>query len=119
MSYGVLSDSSSPHFVEGKNITRVFTGVGTVINTIIEFLNHTNNVVFSSSDYFKGLIFSRVSPITGTLANGPSPSLLASSLPVLSLAPVKLAPDMSAIFTSASVILAPVTLSPCICRYHT
>ena len=55
MSYGVLSDSSSPHFVEGKNITRVFTGVGTVINTIIEFLNQTNNVVYICVDQTRSI----------------------------------------------------------------
>ena len=43
--------------------------------------------LLSSSDYFNGLIFYRVSPITGTLANGPPPSLLASSLPVSSSDP--------------------------------
>ena len=62
--------------------------------------------------YLKGLICSSGSPMIGISLNGPPPS--ASSLPVCSLAPVKLAPDMSAIFTSASVTFAPVTSSPCI-----
>ena len=43
--------------------------------------------MLSSPDCFRGLIFSRVSLITGTVDNGPSPSLLASSLPVFSSDP--------------------------------
>src|SRR5215213_1951679 len=53
------------------------------------------------SIYFKGLIFSNVSPIIGTLLNGLS---LPASLPVVIFAPVTLAP----------VTLAPVTLAPVI-----
>jgi|RhiMetdeSRZDD1v2_1073273.scaffolds.fasta_scaffold352482_2 hypothetical protein len=58
-----------------------------------------------------------LSPLESLLScpNGPSPSLPASLL-VFSFAHVRLAPEISAILTSASVIWVPVTLSPCIDR---
>jgi two-component system, OmpR family, sensor histidine kinase VicK len=42
--------------IKSKNITRVFTGVGTVINTIIEFLDQTNNVVYICVDQTRPIL---------------------------------------------------------------
>jgi two-component system, OmpR family, sensor histidine kinase VicK len=42
--------------IKSKNITRIFTGVGTVINTIIEFLDQTNNVVYICVDQTRPIL---------------------------------------------------------------
>ena len=42
--------------IKSKNITRVFTGVGTVINTIIEFLDQTNNEVYICVDQTRPIL---------------------------------------------------------------
>ena len=42
--------------IKSKNITRVFTGVETVINTIIEFFDQTNNVVYIFVDQTRPIL---------------------------------------------------------------
>jgi two-component system, OmpR family, sensor histidine kinase VicK len=42
--------------IKSKNNTRVFTGVETVINTIIEFLDQTNNVVYICVDQTRPIL---------------------------------------------------------------
>ena len=42
--------------IKSKNITRVFTGVETVINTIIEFFDQTNNVVYICVDQTRPIL---------------------------------------------------------------
>jgi signal transduction histidine kinase len=42
--------------VKSKNITRVFTGVGTVVNTIIEFFDQTNNAVYICVDQTRPIL---------------------------------------------------------------
>jgi two-component system, OmpR family, sensor histidine kinase VicK len=42
--------------IKSENITRVFTGVGTVINTIIEFLDQTNNVAYICVDQTRPIL---------------------------------------------------------------
>jgi two-component system, OmpR family, sensor histidine kinase VicK len=42
--------SASFHFVKGKKVTKVLSGVETVINTLIEFLDKTNDEVYACVD---------------------------------------------------------------------
>jgi two-component system, OmpR family, sensor histidine kinase VicK len=42
--------ASSLHSVKGKNVTKVLSGVETVINTLIEFLDKTNDEVYACVD---------------------------------------------------------------------
>jgi signal transduction histidine kinase len=51
-----LSASSSLYSIKGKKVTKVFSGVETVINTIIEFLNQTNNEVYACVDQTRPIL---------------------------------------------------------------
>jgi two-component system, OmpR family, sensor histidine kinase VicK len=51
-----LSTSSSLYSIKGKKVTKVFSGVETVINTIIEFLNQTNNEVYAWVDQTRPIL---------------------------------------------------------------
>ena len=49
--------------IKSKNITRVYTGVGTVINTIIEFFDQTNNVVYICVDQTRPILTLDTEPL--------------------------------------------------------
>ena len=49
--------------IKSKNITRVYTGVGTVINTIIEFLDQPNNVVYICVDQTRPILTLDTEPL--------------------------------------------------------
>jgi two-component system, OmpR family, sensor histidine kinase VicK len=51
-----LSASSSLYSIKGKKVTKVFSGVETVINTIIEFLNQSNNEVYACVDQTRPIL---------------------------------------------------------------
>jgi two-component system, OmpR family, sensor histidine kinase VicK len=51
-----LPTSSSLYSIKGKKVTKVFSGVETVINTIIEFLDQTNNVVYACVDQTRPIL---------------------------------------------------------------
>jgi sugar-specific transcriptional regulator TrmB len=51
-----LSASPSLYSIKGKKVTKVFSGVETVINTIIEFLNQTNNEVYACVDQTRPIL---------------------------------------------------------------
>jgi two-component system sensor histidine kinase VicK len=51
-----LSASSSLYSIKGRKVTKVFSGVETVINTIIEFLNQTNNEVYACVDQTRPIL---------------------------------------------------------------
>ena len=51
-----MSASSSLYSIKGKKVTKVFSGVETVINTIIEFLNQTNNEVYACVDQTRPIL---------------------------------------------------------------
>jgi two-component system sensor histidine kinase VicK len=51
-----LPTSSSLYSIKGKKVNKVFSGVETVINTIIEFLDQTNNVVYACVDQTRPIL---------------------------------------------------------------